>query len=73
MAKLEEIQAMISQANESTNDIARDIRGLKDQLDQAISNTEGKVDAEVQEQLQQVSASLAPLVQRLQDVASQTE
>ena len=73
MAKLEEIQAMIVQANESTNDIARDIRGLKDQLDQAISNTEGKVDAEVQEQLQQVSASLAPLVQRLQDVASQTE
>lgn len=73
MATLDDIKAQIAQANESTNDIASDIRALKTQLDQAISSAQGQVDAQVQEQLQQVSDALQPLVTRLEDVAGQTE
>ena len=73
MATLDDVKAQIAAAKDATNDIASDIRGLKAQLDAAIANAQGQVDSAVQEQLQQVSDNLQPLVTRLEDVASQTD
>jgi hypothetical protein len=71
MTALEDIQVQIGQINTATNDIADDIKGLKEQLDQAI--TSGDVEAQLEEKLRTVSDALAPLVTRLEDVASQTD
>jgi uncharacterized protein YukE len=74
MATLQEIKDQIAQANAATNDIAGDIQQLKAQLDSAIGNIQGQIDAAIQGQLQEVSDALSPLVTRLEDVASgQTE
>lgn len=71
MTALEDIQVQIGQINTATNDIADDIKGLKQQLDEAI--TSGDVEAQVEEKLRVVSDALAPIVTRLEDVASQTD
>ena len=70
MAKLDEIKAQIAEANEDTNTIARRIDQLKEQLDSVISNIQGQVDQAVQGQLQEVSDALAPLVTKLENVAT---
>lgn len=73
MATLEDIQAQVAQANAATNDIANDIRSLKEQLDTALQSTAGQVDEQVQAQLDQVSQALDPLVNKLEAVAGQTD
>lgn len=70
MATLDDIKAQIAQANTATNDIANDIKQLKQQLDSAISNIQGQIDDQIQGKLQEVSDALTPLVSRLEDVAS---
>lgn len=70
MAKLDEIKAQIAAANEDTNTIARNIDQLREQLNSAISNIQGQIDEAAQGQLQEVSDALAPLVTKLENVAS---
>jgi hypothetical protein len=72
MATIEEVQAQVTEANEATDNIANDLSGLKGKLDQAIADTQGQVDAAVSDALQQVSDGMAPLVSKLQGVASST-
>lgn len=73
MATLAEINAKLVEADEATNNIAADVQGLKEKLDEAIADTAGQVDAAVTAALQAVSDGLNPVVSKLQTVAAATD
>lgn len=72
MATLEDIQVQLAAAGEATDNIAADVQGLKDKLDAALADNQGKIDEAVAASLQEVSDGLAPVVAQLQGVAAAT-